>query len=418
MKRREFIALFGGAAAVWPRAARAQQVDRIRRIGVLMPYAQDDPETSVRVTALREGLLKLGWTEGQNVRFEYRYWSASDLEAIRRIRLWRFRFRPSHTGAATTCTPNDEAAPLRGSRNRCANGDVGGLNKYITRSVRGTISISNSSHLLVIVGGRLLNPVALPPGCGKLTTNPLPTGSARGGASAPLCICGRPWLADELQRFGLGGTIEVSQGAQDVEFGLAVVQPCVTRHYFARVAAGLGFVHLELADVGAAPDVGIAEGDQVGAEESEGECVIVVRLGRGAEFVLGAAHAEVFEVAGHRRRVQVVEIEREGVWGRQVGVRDVGEADACGGEDQSRIVGGELLEQGFQGEVAQLAGGSWSGSTPSRMSSTRSWRRRSAMASNLGVDGPVAGTVMPKPGERFGEEGVGGGLAVSLVPWL
>jgi putative ABC transport system substrate-binding protein len=60
MKRREFIALFGAAAAVWPRAARAQQVDRIRRIGVLMPCAQNDPETSVRVAALHEGLLKLG----------------------------------------------------------------------------------------------------------------------------------------------------------------------------------------------------------------------------------------------------------------------------------------------------------------------------------------------------------------------
>jgi putative tryptophan/tyrosine transport system substrate-binding protein len=75
MKRREFITLLGGAAAAWPLAARAQQSDQMRRIGILMPYAEDDPETSLRVTALRQGLLKLGWTEGRNIRFEHR-WSA------------------------------------------------------------------------------------------------------------------------------------------------------------------------------------------------------------------------------------------------------------------------------------------------------------------------------------------------------
>ena len=60
MERREFITLFGGAAAAWPLAAHAQESDQIKRISVLVPYAEDDPETSLRVTALREGLLKLG----------------------------------------------------------------------------------------------------------------------------------------------------------------------------------------------------------------------------------------------------------------------------------------------------------------------------------------------------------------------
>jgi putative ABC transport system substrate-binding protein len=81
MRRREFITLFGGAAAIWPIAARAQQSDQIKLIGVLMPYAEEDPETSPRLTALRDGLVKLGWTDGQNIRFERR-WSATNPDVI------------------------------------------------------------------------------------------------------------------------------------------------------------------------------------------------------------------------------------------------------------------------------------------------------------------------------------------------
>jgi len=62
MRRREFITLIGGAAA-WPLAARAQQPDRMRRIGVLMNLAERDPEGQARIAAFREGLGKLGWTE-------------------------------------------------------------------------------------------------------------------------------------------------------------------------------------------------------------------------------------------------------------------------------------------------------------------------------------------------------------------
>jgi putative ABC transport system substrate-binding protein len=84
MRRREFITLFGSTAIGWPLTVRAQQSDQMRRIGVLMPYAENDSEVSLRVTALHEGLLKLGWTEGRNIRFEHR-WPASDPEAVSRL---------------------------------------------------------------------------------------------------------------------------------------------------------------------------------------------------------------------------------------------------------------------------------------------------------------------------------------------
>ena len=62
LKRREFITLLGGAAAAWPVAARAQQPERVRRVGVIMPLTADDPVGQARIAALREGLEKLGWT--------------------------------------------------------------------------------------------------------------------------------------------------------------------------------------------------------------------------------------------------------------------------------------------------------------------------------------------------------------------
>jgi putative tryptophan/tyrosine transport system substrate-binding protein len=83
MKRREFISLLGGAAAAWPLAARAQQGERMRRIGVLMHLSENDPEAQRLVATFREGLAQLGWTEGRNLRIDNR-WSAGDIERIRR----------------------------------------------------------------------------------------------------------------------------------------------------------------------------------------------------------------------------------------------------------------------------------------------------------------------------------------------
>jgi putative ABC transport system substrate-binding protein len=72
VKRREFITLFGGAVG-WPLAARAQQGERVRRVGLLMGYAEADPAAQAQVAALRQELQKLGWEEGRNIRVDVRF---------------------------------------------------------------------------------------------------------------------------------------------------------------------------------------------------------------------------------------------------------------------------------------------------------------------------------------------------------
>jgi putative tryptophan/tyrosine transport system substrate-binding protein len=81
-RRRQFITLLGGAAAAWPLAARAQQRERMRRIGVLLTYAADDPIGQARLLALAQELAQSGWTNGRNVRMDLR-WGATDPERIR-----------------------------------------------------------------------------------------------------------------------------------------------------------------------------------------------------------------------------------------------------------------------------------------------------------------------------------------------
>jgi putative tryptophan/tyrosine transport system substrate-binding protein len=81
MKRREFITLLGGAAAAWPLAARAQQPQRMRRIGALMSLTEDDPEDRQRRAAFQEALRQLGWTEGGNLSIEYRWYGGDPARA-------------------------------------------------------------------------------------------------------------------------------------------------------------------------------------------------------------------------------------------------------------------------------------------------------------------------------------------------
>ena len=77
MKRREFITLVGGAAVTWPLAVRAQPVDRMRRVGVLMNYFEDDPDAQARLSSFLRGLRQLGWVDGSNVQIVIR-WTAGE----------------------------------------------------------------------------------------------------------------------------------------------------------------------------------------------------------------------------------------------------------------------------------------------------------------------------------------------------
>ena len=103
--RREFITLLGGTAAapvmLWPLAARAQQAERMRRIGMLVNLAENDPEAQVRIAAFIQGLQHLGWTDGRNVRIDYR-WGAGDADRIRRYAAELVAFGPDVILASTS----------------------------------------------------------------------------------------------------------------------------------------------------------------------------------------------------------------------------------------------------------------------------------------------------------------------------
>jgi ABC-type uncharacterized transport system substrate-binding protein len=82
MRRREFICLIGGTVVMWPLTAGAQQRDRVRQIGLLSPFSKDDSETKARLAAFKERLEQLGWTDGRNIRIEYRF-SEGNVERTR-----------------------------------------------------------------------------------------------------------------------------------------------------------------------------------------------------------------------------------------------------------------------------------------------------------------------------------------------
>jgi putative tryptophan/tyrosine transport system substrate-binding protein len=82
MRRREFITLLGGAAVAWPVVAQAQQKERMRRIGILMPFPKSDAAYQARVRVFRQELARLGWSEGGNVQFDER-WSTDNMDVVR-----------------------------------------------------------------------------------------------------------------------------------------------------------------------------------------------------------------------------------------------------------------------------------------------------------------------------------------------
>jgi len=103
-RRRQFLTLLGGVGAAWPLAARAQQDGAVRRIGVLMSLAADDPDGQARVAAFRQGLQQSGWIDGRNLRIDTR-WAAGDADRIRRYAVELVALTPNVVlaiGAAVT----------------------------------------------------------------------------------------------------------------------------------------------------------------------------------------------------------------------------------------------------------------------------------------------------------------------------
>ncbi len=113
VRRRDFISMIGGAAAVRPLAARAQQVERMRRIGMLMSLAEDDPETKARLAGFRLGLEKRGWSEGRNLRVDYRFAPVSSADQAQVLAKELVALQPDVTFGHSTPII---AAPQRESR--------------------------------------------------------------------------------------------------------------------------------------------------------------------------------------------------------------------------------------------------------------------------------------------------------------
>jgi putative ABC transport system substrate-binding protein len=114
MRRREFITLLGGAAAAWPLAARAQQGERVRRIGVLAGQTDDDLDTRAQLAALREGLAKLGWLEGRNLRIDLRF-TGNDPDRLRVYAVELVSLKPEviiTSGGATTRAAQEQTPAI------------------------------------------------------------------------------------------------------------------------------------------------------------------------------------------------------------------------------------------------------------------------------------------------------------------
>jgi len=106
VRRREFITLLGGGPIAWPLMAHAQQPDRMRRIGVLMGFAENDSQTQAHIAAFRDGLQKLGWTESRNVRIDTRWATPAEANLMRQFAKELVALQPdlilSHTTPTTT----------------------------------------------------------------------------------------------------------------------------------------------------------------------------------------------------------------------------------------------------------------------------------------------------------------------------
>ena len=104
MKRREFITLLGGAALAWPLAARAQQGERIRRVGVLMSTSADDPESRLRTQAFAQGLQQAGWTIDRNLHIDTR-WGSGEISILRAFAVLILKINSNRTGCSIGRSP-------------------------------------------------------------------------------------------------------------------------------------------------------------------------------------------------------------------------------------------------------------------------------------------------------------------------
>jgi putative ABC transport system substrate-binding protein len=135
MNRREFITLLGGAVVAWPLAARAQQGDRVRRIGVLMSRYENDPVAKTYVSVFTQALTDLGWTDGRNVRMDLR-WHGNDINRIRALAQELVGLQPdiilaAGTPATVALQPETRTIPIvmAGVADPVASGLVARLNR-------------------------------------------------------------------------------------------------------------------------------------------------------------------------------------------------------------------------------------------------------------------------------------------------
>jgi ABC-type uncharacterized transport system substrate-binding protein len=153
--RREFITLLGGTVAAWPLAARAQQPNRVRRIGVLSGLAENDPEGHARVATFREGLQKLGWTEGRNVHIDIR-WGTPETEAMQRLAKELVALQPD---------------------------------LIVTQNTPGTAAMLQQTRTIPIIFVQVIDPV----GAGFVTSLPRPGGNVTGFISVEPTMAGK-WI--------------------------------------------------------------------------------------------------------------------------------------------------------------------------------------------------------------------------------
>jgi putative tryptophan/tyrosine transport system substrate-binding protein len=175
MRRREFITLMGGTA-VWSIAARAQQPDRMRRIGMMLPASEGDPETQARLIAFRVGLEQLGWLEGRNVRFEYR-WPAGNTELMK-----------VYAAELVAATPD----------------------LILTGLTPGVKALRSETHSIPIIFANIADPV----GSGLIPSLAKPEGNVTGFTAVEYAIVGK-WLellkemAPRVERVALIGNPDV-----------------------------------------------------------------------------------------------------------------------------------------------------------------------------------------------------------------